>query len=207
MIVHFLDCIFDKCIAFHFLLGALEDDVDFFVIFAWGVVLSSDRLLILRQLLPWTSQFGWGKAILLSSYPIFPLAWAFRMILFAGFPSWFVEEVFVLWKRTLIRDNNVVMRGIEVLLKAFFRFPEHMAGIIDFHLPHNCNIILNYIKAESDHSGAHARGWSNLIYPPYYSANWDLSMNKLIWLSYDKRFIFSSVLLDTNRLTIPQRAR
>lgn len=128
------------------------------------------------------------------------------MILLAGFTSWFVEEVFVLWKRTLIRDNNVVMRGIEVLLKPSFRFPKHMARIIDFHLPHNCNIILNYIKAESGHSGAHARGWSNLISPPYYSANCDLSMNKLIWLSYDNRFIFSSVLLDTNKLTIPHRA-
>ena len=174
MIVDFLDCIFDKCIAFHFLLGSFEDDVDFFMIFAWGVVLSSDWLLILRQLLPWTSQFAWWKVILLSSYPIFALAWAFGMILFAGFASWFVEEVFVLWKRTLIRDNNIVMRGIEVLLKAFFRFPKHMSGIIDFHLPHNCNIILNYIKADSGHSGAHARGRSSLIYPPYYSAKWDL---------------------------------
>jgi hypothetical protein len=42
MVVHFLDCILDEGIAFHFLLGALEDDVDFFVILARGVVLSSD---------------------------------------------------------------------------------------------------------------------------------------------------------------------
>ena len=156
MIVHFLDCIFDEGIAFHFLLGSLEDDVDFFVIFARGVVLSSDRLLILRQLLPRSSQFGRGKVLFLSSYPVFALTWAFGRILFAGFSSWFVEEVFVLWKRTLIRYNNIVMRGIEVLLKAFFGFPEHMARIINFHLPHNYNIILNYIKADSGHSGAQA---------------------------------------------------
>ena len=77
------------------------------------------------------------------------------MVLFARFASWFVEEVFVLWKRTLIGNSNIVMRGIKVLLKAFFGFPKHMARIIDFHFPHNCNIILNYIKAESSHSGAH----------------------------------------------------
>jgi hypothetical protein len=52
MIVHFLDCVLDECVAFHLLLSALEDYVDFFVILARGVVLSPDRLLILRQLLP-----------------------------------------------------------------------------------------------------------------------------------------------------------
>jgi hypothetical protein len=96
------------------------------------------------------------------------------MILFAGFASWFVEEVFVLWEGTLIGDDNIVMRGFEVLLKPFFRFAKHMAGIIHFHLPHNCNIILNYIKADWGHSGGQARGWSSLISPPYYSASCDL---------------------------------
>jgi hypothetical protein len=52
MFINFLYGIFDEGVALHLFLRPLENEIDFFLILARGIILLADRLLVPGYLLP-----------------------------------------------------------------------------------------------------------------------------------------------------------
>ena len=118
MLIDALDGVVDEGVAFHLFLCALEDEIDFLLVLARRVVLSTNRLLVSRYLLPRFSGFSWRKILLLLLGESLSVAEAFCLFLFEGLSPWSLEDSAILWQGSLVGSDDAVVRGVEVILQS-----------------------------------------------------------------------------------------